>query len=74
MEMSFWKKAQIALYCIKQSLTKPTFTAYAPHKTQQFYANPVPVFKRMMDVNDKPIFFSAHQAAWCVGGNYETVR
>lgn len=72
MEMSLTKKARIGWYCLKQAITKPTFSDYAPHKGQAFYANPIPAFKRVM--SDKPIFFSPHQAAWCVGGNMETIR
>lgn len=73
MEMSFSTKLKVAFYCIKQAITKPSFNEYKP-KSLDFVKYTVPEMQRMMDPNDKPIFFKPELAAWCVAGDYDTIR
>lgn len=64
---------KVALYSIKNGITKPTFSEYAPHKLA-FYENMVPTMNRILDIHDKPVFFNPRQAAWCIGGDYDVIK
>ncbi|MCY4043554.1 MAG: cytochrome P450 [Cellvibrionales bacterium] len=72
MEMSLGKKIQIGSYSLYKALTSPTFSEYNPDNYDSFCANPYPIYNKIL--NDKKIFFNPRQAAWVVGGDFETVK
>ena len=62
MQISLLTKLKIALYALKNTLTKPTFSEYDPNDVTGFYPNPNPLNSRML--HDHPIFFAPKLAAW----------
>ena len=72
MEMSLAKKIQIGWYCLVRSLNSPTYKGYNPDDVESLYLDPYPVYRDIL--NHHTIFFNPRQAAWVVGGDFDTVK
>ncbi|CAA0116850.1 Epothilone C/D epoxidase [BD1-7 clade bacterium] len=72
MQPTFFEKLKIGTYCVRKIITSPTFSDYAPDKTDAYCANPYPVYDRLL--SDKKIFFAPKLAAWVVGGDLNTIK
>ncbi|HEY9034453.1 MAG TPA: cytochrome P450 [Pseudomonadales bacterium] len=69
MQISLLTKIKIALYVLKNAITKPTFSEYDPDDVSGFYPDPNPLNSKML--HQHPVFFAPKLAAWVCSLNRE---
>lgn len=67
MDLPLTTKIKVGFYVVKNLITKPTFSKYNPNDTKGFYPDPNPLTIEMLEQH--PVFFSPHIAAWVVSLN-----